>query len=189
MVDSVHSAIPSERSGFGVEMNSVGTRVISISLTFGSTSRRSSSMNVGDPLALADRGDEVGRIDDVVAGSPDVGQLGLQVLVEHRHAAAVRLHLDAGQEPVVLALADGDEDHVAGDDELRAGDRFRPAATLVIRRAQLVADQLDAGHPPLTVVDDPGRRDHVHDLDAFDARLLPAPARRPGSPGSTAGRS
>ena len=172
-----------------MEMNSVGTRVISISLTFGSTSRRSSSMNVGDPLAFADRGDEVGRVDDVVAGSPDVGQLGTQVLIEHRNAAAVRLHLDTGQEPVVLALADGDEDHVAGDDELRAGDRFRPAAALVIRRAQLVANELDTGHSPLAVVDDPSRRHHVHDLDAFDARLLPAPARRPEFPGSSAGRS
>ena len=73
-----------------MEMNSVGTRVISISLTFGSTPRSSSSMNVGDPLALADRGDEVGRVDDVVAGRPDVGQLGLQVLFEQRDAAAVR---------------------------------------------------------------------------------------------------
>ena len=107
-------------------------------------------MKVGDPLALADRGDEVGRVDDVVAGSPDVGQLGLQVLVEQRDAAPVASGTSTPpRKPVVLALADGDEDHVAGDDELGAGDRFRPAAALVVRRAQLVADQLDAGHAAL----------------------------------------
>src|SRR5215213_888467 len=125
-----------------------------------------------DPLALADRGYEVGRIDHVVSRSPHVRQLRLQVLVEHRDTAPVSLHVDTFQEPIVLALADGDEDHVAGNDELGTGDRFRTAAALVIGGTQLIADELDTGHSPLTVVDDSRGRHHVHDLDAFVLRFF-----------------
>jgi hypothetical protein len=75
------------------------------------------------------------------------------------------------QEAAVLLLADRDQDHVAVDDELGAGDRLRPAAALLVRRAELVLDQLEPGHLA-RLADDLDGRDHVHDLDALHLGLL-----------------
>src|SRR6476661_2885980 len=126
---------------------------------------------VGDALALADRRDEVGRVDHVVARGPDVRELGAQVLVEERHAAAIAVWKQVAKEAAVLLLADRDQDHVAGNDELGARNRFRSAATLLVRLAELILLALEADNLAV-LADHLDRGDQVHDLDALDLRLF-----------------
>src|SRR5690606_10801841 len=127
---------------------------------------------LGNALAFTDRGDEVGRVDDVVTGGPDVRQLGLQVLVEQRHAPAVHVREEIAEEAVVLLLADRLDHHVTVDNEFGALDWHRATAAGGVRLAQLVADELDATNATLAVVKHAGRGDHVLDLDALDLGFL-----------------
>src|SRR4029079_7399886 len=102
-------------------------------------------------------------------------RVGLQPAVLRGLDAACRARSDPGQ---VRALADGEEDPVAGDDELRPGRRLRPATAAGIGLARPGADELDAGDVALVVRDDARRAGLEDRLDAFLDRLVDLVGRR-----------
>src|SRR5450759_166917 len=119
-------------------------------------------------LAVAHCQDDRGRAADDVAPGEDAVHRGLEVGVDLDVAPLVDLEgrRGGGQKRVRFG-ADGHDDHVAWEDELRAGDLDGPASTGGIGLAQLHADALEARDPALLVAEHLGRSGPELEADAF----------------------
>ena len=137
---------------------------------------------VGRAAALGDGLDHGRRADAHVAGPEHAGAVGQErdrVGLEPRLLGLDRALVAGALEPVQLgALADGQQDAVARDDELGAGRGLGPAPAGRVRGAQLHPDELDAGDLALLVGDDPRRAGLEDGRDPFLDRLVDLAGRR-----------
>ena len=108
-----------------------------------------------------------GATDGIPAGK-DIGVAGLQGLGIHPHGAPFAEGAGAllGEAGPVRLLADGRDDGIHVDDELRSGNRLGASPAAIIGLAEFHLDALDGGNTPL-VGDDPHRVGEGHDLDPF----------------------
>src|SRR5450759_2833944 len=119
-------------------------------------------------LAVAHCQDDRGRAADDVAPGEDAVHRCLEVVVDLDVAPLVDLQVGRRRgEQRVRLRADGDDDHVAREDELRTRDLDGAAPARGIGLAQLHADAFESRNPALLVADDFGRGGQELETDAL----------------------